>query len=170
MNPKIDINFRVTSDLYYLHIQDLSCWGIAEKQPAVIEITSPGYRESTKMYFHKKDTSYNATNLHKTCGDDCDLPELSDGIYFIRLVASPEKFNHETYFLKTDKFQKDFDKLYIKELEKDCKDCAREQLREIEFQMLASNAYLRQGQIKKSGEIFKIARKKLDRMLNCKDC
>lgn len=170
MNPNINIDFRVESDLYYLHILDLSCWGIAEDKPAVIEITLPGYKKPVKKYFPKKDVSYDSSNLGASCDTSCNKSELTDGIYHIYLKASPETFNHETYYLKTDVFQRDFDKLFIKSLEKDCTDCASKELTEISFRLEASHAYLRMGRISEAGKTFQLARRMLDKMLNCKNC
>lgn len=168
MNPSIDIKFEVSSSLYYLHIKDLSCWGIAENLPAVIEITSPGYKKPYKSYFDKKDTTYDASNLGMFCDTGCTEVELSDGIYEIKLKASPDTFNYHTYYLKADQFERDFDKVVIKSY--DNGDQNKDEIMEIFFVIKASEAQLRMGLVDKAGITFKEARKKLDRIIHCKNC
>lgn len=170
MKPNIEIDFRVTSDLYFLHIHDLSCWGIAKEKPAVIEITMPGYSKPVKRYFYKEDTSYNAASLDMICDDVCPTVELPDGVYHILIKASPDKFFAEYDYLKTDILQRDFDVAYIESLNSDCKDCKRKDLLNIEFQKKVADAYIRKGLIKDASFAYKTARKEIDKIIKCKNC
>lgn len=169
-SPEVNIDFRISSDLYYLHIEDLSCWGIVANKPAIIEITVPGYRKPIKKYFDKRDTSYDASNLDMVCGDTCPKTELPDGVYNIVITASPGTFSQEYNYLKLDKFEKDFDKLRIESLMKECQDCSRKQLNEIEFRIKAAKSLVMFSRVSEASDVYKTARKMLDKLLNCKDC
>lgn len=166
MNPNIDINISVSSSLYFLHVKDLSCWGVAENKPAVIEIKMPGYKKPISKYFDKKDTSYDSLSLGINCGNECDKIELPDGIYDITLKASPDSFSYQTYYLKADKFQKEFDMAFIEAFENE--DISR--LRELEDIVNVTSSYLRMGLVDKAGVAFQEANKKLNRIKNCKNC
>lgn len=170
MNPQVDIDFRISSDLYYLNIEDLSCWGVVANKPAIIEITLPGYKKPIKKYFDKKDTSYDATNLELICGDSCPKMELPDGVYHVRITASPGSFYKEMYYLKLDKFKRDFDRLRIQSLLKECTDCSRSKLYDIEFTINAAKSFMMFTRISEATQAYRQANKELERLLNCKDC
>lgn len=169
-NPKVDIDFRISSDLYYLHITDLSCWGIVKDKPAIIEITLPGYTKPIKKYFNKVDTSYDALNLDMICEDVCPKIELPDGVYNVKITASPGTFYKEHSYLKLDKFEVNFDKLRIQSLTKDCTDCSRKELNEIDFMIKASKSFMMFSRVSEATDAYKKANKIMDRLLNCKDC
>lgn len=170
MNPNIEIDFRISSDLYFLHIQDLSCWGIAQDKPSVIEITMPGYSSPVKRYFYKEDTSYDASSLDMICDDTCPLVELPDGIYHVLIKASPDKFFAEYDYLKLDILQRDIDIAYVESMSNECTDCQRKDLLNIEFQKKVAEAYNRKGLIKEANYAYKTARKALYKILNCQNC
>ena len=69
-----------------------------------------------------------------------------------------------------NKFEKDFDKVRIDSLLKDCQDCSRKELNEIEFRIKASKSFMMYSRVSEASEAYKVARKMLDKLLNCKDC
>jgi hypothetical protein len=170
MNNRIDIDFDIVSSLYYLKVIDMSCWGIIENKPAVIEITMPGYTHSINKYFNKKDTVYDAYSLNMICEDSCEKVELPDGIYHILIKGSPSSYQKEYDYLKADQLVRDLDIALIKSLEKGCHECNKKDVLEAKYLLEVARAYIRSGMVKKASEYYKMARKISDRLKNCKDC
>lgn len=166
MNQTINIGFDVRSDLYNLYIIDNSCWGIAQNLPAVIEITIPGYKTPYKDYFGKKDTSYDSLSLGLTCGDSCDSVELPDGIYHILLKASPDTFNQEHFYLKTDQLIKMMDQVYVK-LDGSESQCKKD-LFYAKFLLDTAHSALRLSNIKLASERYNDAHKIVSKLNKCK--
>ena len=170
MNKRIDIDFDVVSNLYYLKVIDMSCWGIISEKPAVIEITKPGYNTPVKKYFDKEDTVYDAYTLNSVCEDDCEKVELQDGIYHILIKGSPSTYQREYDYLKADQLVRDLDITMIKALDKGCSDCGMKEVLEAKFLLEGARAYIRSGQVKKASEYYKMAKSMSDRLINCKNC
>lgn len=166
----IDVNFFVTSDLYHLVINDISCWGIASEKPAVIEITFPGSKKPIKKYFPKTTTVYDSNSLGMTCGSDCDLAELPDGIYNIKLKASPQSFFHEVRYAKLDQLRRTLDITYVNELDTECVDCRRDELLTLEYKKIQIEALVRRGDIKRAQSIYESVKKRAEKLTNCKNC
>lgn len=169
MNSRIDIDFDIVSSLYYLKIIDMSCWGIIEDRPAVIEITMPGYTHPIKKYFPKEDTIYDAYSLHMTCDDDCEKVELPDGIYNVVIKGSPSTYTKEYDYLKADQLVRDLDKGLIKHLNSGCMECGKKDVLEAKFLLEVARTYIRSGMVKQASDYYKMSRKIADR-LNCKNC
>ena len=167
----IDIRFLVHSDLYHLKVEDLSCWGVAENKPAVIDIYLPGSKKPVSSYFDKRNTIYDSNSLYNDCYDDCeDLVELPDGIYKIELKASPSSFSYEVNYAKLDKLRKSLDLAYVKALKKDCNDCSRDKLLTYEYKFNEIGALVRQGDESTAQELYTRLKKQVDKTNNCKDC
>lgn len=169
-NKKIRIDFDVRSDLYNLCIVDNSCWGISENLPAVIEILLPGTKQPYKNYFGKKDTCYDSLSLGLTCGDVCDNSELSDGIYTIKIKASPESFFKEYNYLKSDQLQRDIDRAYISFADNVCTNACKSEILEAEFLLRTAHAYNRQSNTKDASEKYRQSKSIIDRIVSCKSC
>lgn len=166
----IYIDFFVSSDLYNLVINDTSCWGLAETKPAVIEITFPGSKKPISKYFPKKTTVYDSNSLGVTCGDECDLVELPDGIYNIKLKASPQSFYKEVRYAKLDQLRQVLDAAYVIALDDECKSCKKEELLTLEFKKLQIEALVRRGDIKRAQSIYDGVKKIADKLSNCENC
>ena len=170
-SKKIDIRFSVSSDIYHLKVDDLSCWGISQDKPAVIEITMPGANKPIKKYFPKKTTVYDSNSLFNNCDADCDENvELPDGIYKIKISASPSKFNYEVNFAKLDKLQKKLDLLFIKELEKDCAECDKRYLLEYTYTKILIESLTRRGDRNRASKEYNDLINRININLKCKNC
>lgn len=170
-SKKIDIRFSVSSDIYHLKVDDLSCWGISQDKPAVIEITMPGAKKPIKKYFPKTTTVYDSNSLFNNCDGDCDdLVELPDGIYNIKLFASPSKFSYEVNYAKLDRLQKELDLLFIKELDKDCLECDKRYLTEYVFDKMLIESLTRRGDRHRASKIYKDLYNRVKLKLKCKNC
>ena len=176
MGGKIKIDFNISSDIYNLCIEDNSCWGIAKELPAVIEITTPGRPKSVNYEFNKNQTTcFDALDLNMGCGDECDYIELPDGIYHIKLKASPDSFNKEYYYLKTDLIKKSIHHLYIQIIGKDgfknsCDNPCFKDLMEAENYLRAAESYTYFNQIKKAKQFYDLAKEIVDRLSKCGTC
>lgn len=173
---KISIDFSVNSNPYYLGILDMSEWQLIKDEPSIIQITLPGYSSYSTHYFDKcKNNIFNSINLELDCVGDCGEVEkstLPDGIYKIRVIGSPDTYFKEHYYLKTDMFEMEVDKLYINHLETRNKN--REgfinKMKLVEFLLRSAEAHLRFDDINTSGELFDKAQEMVDELKHCKTC
>lgn len=172
MKPTID--FHIASDAYNLIISDFSDWNIIESKPSIIEITLPGDSTPVKKYFDKnKVVTFTSITLDINCGPDPTVYEkltLPDGIYTIKITGSPDKFNKERKYLKTDNVQLEIDKLVIDAFEKNCVDKIEKKLTEINMLLVAAKAYLRYDNIKTSELIFDQVSDMVDDLKDCNTC
>lgn len=168
MVGQINVDFNVRSDLYHLFIDDLSCWGISEELPAVIEITLPGKKKPFKDYFTKQDTAYNSISLGLSCGDECEKIELPDGVYHIKIKASPETFYKEYYYLKADKLMSKIDIALINNINGgvECLDSILEANTYLEV----ARASVFNSDIRKGKEYYDYSLKLVSRIVECKTC
>lgn len=171
----ISIDFNIVSDVNWIRVSDYSSWGLIEKQPSIIEVTKPGYSSKVVRYFDKNKTNgLNSINLEVNCttGDcpDVELVALPDGIYKIKVIGSPSKYNKERYYLKTDLFDMEVDKVIITSIESGKYMDIEPELVEIGMLIAGAESNLRFDRIKESGMLFKQALKKIDRLVNCKAC
>lgn len=171
----ISIDFNVTSDVYWLRVADYSVWGLAESQPSIIEITLPGYETFITRYYDKNKTNgFNSINLEVNCFDggckEPDLVTLPDGIYTIKVKGSPSTNMKERYYLKTDLFDMELDKIIISSIESGKYMEIEPELVEIQMLIAGAESNLRFDRIKESGMLFKQAVKQVDRLVNCKNC
>lgn len=167
---KPNIDFDVSSDLYNIYIKDNSCWGVASELPAVIEITTPGSKKPYKSYFDKEDTSYDSIALGMTCGDECSKVELADGIYKIKITASPETFYKEYTYLKADQLEREIAKGYISVINGNCSDPCKSDVLQANFLLQGAYSFNSLSDIKGANESYKSAKKIIDKVNNCKDC
>lgn len=105
----INIDFSIldeTLDPTKVIIVDTSEWGEIKDSPAIIEITVPGMKNPIVQYFQKEMvTILNGKNLELQPVTDQLLMDLPDGLYKIVVKGSPDSFNKEKYFLKTDRIR-----------------------------------------------------------------
>lgn len=174
MGQKINIDFDIKSDLYYIKVFDFSVWGLIESKPSIIEITLPGFSTPVTKYFDKfKVNAFSSILLDSTCVD-CDEAEpavLSDGIYVIKVIGSPDKFNKELKYLKTDSLQMEIDRIYIDAISGNTdKDLIMKKLNFIEFLLRGAEAHLRHDMERESRMLFEQAQKLTEDLIECKTC
>lgn len=171
---KIDIEFSVHSNPYFLRVMDLSSWQEIFSEPSIIEITLPGYTRCITKYFDKCKTNvYNSIALEINCSDECGDTEnltLPDGIYKIKVIGSPDTFNQEHYYLKTDMFDMEVDKIYIDNLNSRNRAGLIDKLTEIEFLVKGAEAHLRFDDITTAGMQFEKAQEMVEDLKNCSSC
>lgn len=172
---RIHLDFQIipTGDPKTLVVMDVSTWGVIEDKPAIIEIIPPGSSKKKVYNFVKgKSNVFNSSNLlMSSVGTHADL---NDGIYSITVTGSPDTYCKQRYYLKTDKFQLELDKLYMslgiysngdKEV-----DSKRAALLNIDSLIKTADSFVRAGRVVEGIQYFKRAYKKLKSINNCKDC
>ena len=174
MGQKINIDFDIKSDLYYIKVFDFSVWGLIESKPSIIEITLPGFSTPITKYFDKKKVNiFSSILLESTCTDcDNELPQvLSDGIYVVKIIGSPDKYNKELKYLKTDTIQMELDRIYIDSISGNVDiDLIRKKLNKIEFLLRGAEAHLRYDMERECSMLFDQAQKLTEDLIECKTC
>lgn len=174
MPAKLDIDFSVYSDPYYLKIVDLSSWELIENLPSIIEITLPGYENPITKYFDKhKVNIHHSISLGINCTEECGETEkvtLPDGIYKVKVTGSPSTYSKEIYYLKTDLFNMEIDKVIIEYLNIKNKEGFTNKLTEVEFLLKGAEAHLRFDDISTAGKLFEQAQQMVEDLKECKSC
>lgn len=174
MFQKIDIDFSVYSNAYFLKVADYSTWGAIEAKPSIVEITFPGDKTPVTKFFDKYKTNvFNSITLELNCVGDCGDVEkvtLPDGVYTIKVTGSPSKFNKEIKYLKTDLFDMEVDKIFINSYEKLNRKDLLDKLTEVELLVKGAEAHLRFDNIKMARMLFEQAVKMVDDLNNCEEC
>ena len=115
--PKLNLLFPETHDAKALLIADISQYPVPFSivNPTV-EITVPGFNVLTLAFNAQNFTVYNSMSLNITCSDvDCDLIDLPDGIYYVKYSITPAyRYFVNKSFLRINKLQEKFDKVYLK--------------------------------------------------------
>lgn len=100
--PNILVKVLESHDPQLLLIGDFSTWSFIKSKPATISITLPGAGKPITYSFVKGTiNSYNSQTLETSCSE-CEYSDLNDGVYSILVKGSPDTFNYETHYLKTD--------------------------------------------------------------------
>lgn len=174
MANQVDIDFSVFSNPYFLKVMDLSVWALIENEPSIIEITLPGYESKKTLYFDKCKTNvYNSVLLGINCTDGCDEPNkvtLPDGIYHIKVIGSPDTFNAEKYYLKTDLYDMDVDKVVVDTFNKKNPHDLYDKLKRMELLVIGAESHLRSDDITRASMLFEQAQSMVDDLKNCTDC
>lgn len=174
MSYKIDIDFSIFSNPYFLKVMDLSSWGNIDERPSIIEITLPGYENYITRAFDKYKTNVlNSILLEINCSGECGEVEkvtLPDGIYKIKVIGSPSKYSKEYYYLKTDMYDMEVDKVYIDNLNTKDKSDLINKLSEMEFLVEGAKAHLRFDDINTAGAQFQKALDMVEELKNCRGC
>jgi hypothetical protein len=175
---KIKINFTVIPDYdpETLIVGDLSEWKGAENLPATICIIPPGSKKSINTVFQKHRLNiFNSTNLGLSCVKECeeqDYIDLPDGIWTLVLKSGYEGLEKAVYYLKTDRFQLELDKIYVRaglDFDKEKKQF-REDLQDLHFLINSAHAQIRVGDTSKASRDFQEAQVILKKYIDCKDC
>lgn len=173
MEQSIHIDFILTSNPYYLTVTDTSNWALIENKPSIIEITLPGASTPETLYFDQyKVNNYNSNSLNITCPTECDQERvtLPDGIYKVKVIGSPSNFCKQYYYLKTDMFDMDLDKVYIKYAKNRDRSKIMDLLFQVDLLMRGAEANVKYENINIASEYFSEAVDIVDRILNCPDC
>lgn len=174
---KIRVDFQVlrTYDPKMLLLADTSEWSHIFDTPAIVEVTLPGASNPTVEYWEQgKINVLTSKHLGITCGAGCEdeLVELPDGIYNIKLKGSPDKFNKERYYMRTEKLRLSLDKVYISfglNLER-ANYQSVEKLWNAKLLIEACESHTRQGEIGMAADLYKQAKKIVDGHLECENC
>lgn len=168
---KIHIDFSIHSSPYYLKVVDLSVWGLIENKPSIIEITLPGYaNQVVKFYDKNKLNVFNSNMLGVNCEGQEGLVTLPDGIYEVVVKGSPSTYSNSEFYLKTDLFDMELDKVYIENKDDLFKKAFDEKLTHVELLKKGAQAHLRYGLIKEAGMLFEKAQELLEDLSNCATC
>lgn len=175
---KVIINFTVIPDYdaTSLIVGDLSEWESAENLPATICITPPGGTIPINSVFQKHRLNiFNSVNLGLSCVSQCGeqvYTDLLDGIWTLTLFSGYEGLEKTIYYLKTDRFQLELDKIYVRAgLDFDRKQKQfREDLQDLHFLINAAHAQVRVGDYAKANRDFIQAQTILKKYIDCKDC
>ena len=173
MEQSIHIDFIITSNPYYLSVTDTSNWTLIENKPSIIEITLPGSSSPETRYFDQYAVNnYNSNDLNITCPTECDQERvtLPDGIYKVKLIGSPSNFCKQYYYLKTDMFDMEIDKLYIKYVNRRDRKSVMDQIADVELLIRGAEANIKYENINMASELFNKASEIVDKLLNCPDC
>ena len=106
-----------------------------------------------------------------TCGEQ-DYVDLPDGIWTINVKSAYQGIEKIRYYLKTDRFRLELDKIYIKaSLEYNIKDKQlREDFSDVELMIRTAEAFARDGDFSKASRDFSEAQKILKKYQDCKNC
>lgn len=173
---KIYIEFYVFSeyDPKVLLVGDVSNWLHIEDSPAIIEITKPGATiPLTFTYLKSGINSFNSHNLKISClKGDCteeEFVDLPDGIYTITVKGSPDTFQKTKYHLKTDRLQRDIDKVLMDlgfDYDPD-KAAVRESVFNVQMCLMAANAFIRNAKVQQAKEYYDLAKEELANIIDC---
>lgn len=175
---KVIVNFTVIPDYdpTTLIVGDLSQWRSAENLPATICIIPPGGTKPINNVFQKHRLNiFNSINLGLSCVASCGeqtFADLSDGIWTLTLVSGYEGVEKTVRYLKTDRFQLELDKIYVRagmDFDRNQKQF-REDLQDLHFLVNAAHAQVRVGDYAKANRDFTQAQTILKKYIDCKDC
>jgi len=170
---RLDFDIINTGNPYYLSLYDTSNWGVIKDKVAIIEIVRPGEDNPLIFTFEKNKLNiFNSNLLEEVCLEEgCDVPDLvmlSDGLYSITLKGSPDKFFKCKLYLKTDSFELELSKLFIKYFS-DCKADMKilEKITEIKYLIQGAKSAVRFSNITLANSLWEKATNKLDDLKDC---
>jgi hypothetical protein len=177
MLGKIKIDFQVieSGDTDIIMIGDFSNWLQIENRPAVISIVPPGSTRAVEFNFDKrKINGFNSENLGLDCctEGDSNSSDLPDGIYDIKLEASPNTFFKQRYYLKLDNTKLILAKLVIK-LGFNYNEVNKQELKSlvlIDSLLMDANYAILVGEVSKAYQNFTEALRLIEKIKSCKNC
>jgi hypothetical protein len=158
----------------YLLIYDISNYLNTPERPLLF-ITLPGFDGHIEVEYALNDlTKLDSDSLGLT--DECDydfLSDLPDGVYTVRMAVCPyEELNYTLNILRTTKFEQKLQNLLLT-----YKDCACLDYKEfkstfvdIDILIQSAKAEAATGSVKNATDKYKLALKKLDKLLNKTNC
>lgn len=167
--PKILAKVLDSNNPQILLVADFSDWLFLKNKPATISITMPGSNKPQVYSFVKGSINkYNSKTLYSDCSE-CDESNLPDGIYKIRIDASPNTFFYEFHYLKADSLKLQLAKkivdiglVYTEEAKR-----KMEEIEKIKFYLYEAESNAMLGFISDAQKAFSEAQNLLDRCNNC---
>ena len=174
MNLNINFDVFANSPLY-LAIMDLSDWEYAENLPAYIQITTPGSKKPKSYTFKKFKTNvFNSHNLGLTCfTNDCtgqDYSEIPDGIYCIKVLSSYQDISQTKYYLKTDRFNIEYQKVLLKYGVDNADQNFINYMAKVKYVLEVAKAHTMNGNFVEANRYFNESKKLLKKYVECKNC
>lgn len=175
-------NINIDFDIFSLSpknliVGDASDWIYAKNKPSYITVTLPGSSKSKNFTFKKSNLNrFNSHNLGLSClSGDCTEEvyiNLPDGIYTICVKSSYEGIENTKFFLKTDLFEQEFNKVIIKEdlYSSDQKTDFLLYMMEIQGILRVAKAWASEGDFVKANRHFQHSKEMLSKYLDCKNC
>ena len=173
---KININFNTFSNSpLHLSVMDLSEWLYSESLPSYLLITIPGSKKPKTYTFKKFKTNiFNSHNLGLSClSGDCKeehYVDLPDGLYTICLKSGYEDIEETKFYLKTDRFEVEYNKVLIKYGIDDVDQNFINLMVKIKYVLDVAKSHAMDGDFVKSDRYFQESKKLLKRFVECKDC
>lgn len=173
-NINIEFSVSSTSPLH-LVVEDFSNWVYAEQLPAYVTILIPGSKKPKTYVFKKfKRNIFNSHNLGLSCfTDDCKKEtyiDTPDGIYTICLKSGYENIENTHYYLKTDRFEVEYNKVLVKYGIDDVDQNFINLMVKIKYVLDVAKSHAMLGDFVKADRYFQEAKKLLKQFVECKDC
>jgi hypothetical protein len=168
MNQQINIEFDIFSNgVNTLLVADNSDWAYAETLPSYISVKTPGYADFITFSLRKNRVNVlNSHNLGISCfSGNCDeqYVELPDGIYTIKISSGYQNIDLEKFYLKTDRFELEFDKVAVKHgFEYSGNDILfQDKMLSVKWLLIVAKAHAKLGDFVKAQRFFDSAKKLL---------
>ena len=173
---KINIDFGVSSTSpLHLVVEDFSTWVYAKDLPAYVLITIPGSKKPKTYTFKKhKRNIFNSHNLGLSClSGDCkeeQYIDTPDGIYTVCLKSGYEDIEETKFYLKTDRFEIEYNKVLVKYGIDDVDQNFINLMIKIKYVLDVAKSHAMLGDFVKSDRYFQESKKLLKRFVECKNC
>ncbi len=173
---KINIDFGVSSTSpLHLVVEDFSTWVYAKDLPAYVLITIPGSKKPKTYTFKKfKRNIFNSHNLGLSClSGDCKEEhyiDTPDGIYTVCLKSGYEDIEETKFYLKTDRFEVEYNKVLVKYGIDDVDQNFINLMVKIKYVLDVAKSHAMLGDFVKSDRYFQESKKLLKRFVECKNC
>lgn len=173
-NINIEFSVSSTSPLH-LVVEDFSTWVYAETLPSYVTILIPGSKKPKTFVFKKfKRNIFNSHNLGLSCfTDDCKkevYADTPDGIYTICLKSGYENIENTHYYLKTDRFEVEYNKVLVKYGIDDVDQNFINLMVKIKYVLDVAKSHAMLGDFVKADRYFQESKKLLKRFVECKNC
>ena len=173
-NINIEFSVSSTSPLH-LVVEDFSTWVYAKDLPAYVTILIPGSKKPKTYTFKKhKRNIFNSHNLGLSClSGDCTeehYVDLPDGLYTICLKSGYENIEDTHYYLKTDRFEVEYNKVLVKYGIDGVDQNFINLMVKIKYVLDVAKSHAMLGDFVKSDRYFQESKKLLKRFVECKNC
>ena len=173
---KINIEFAISSTSpLHLVVEDFSDWLYAKDLPSYVLITVPGSKKPKTYTFKKfKRNIFNSHNLGLSClSGDCkeeQYVDTPDGIYTVCLKSGYEDIEETKFYLKTDRFEVEYNKVLVKYGIDDVDQNFINLMVKIKYVLDVAKSHAMLGDFVKSDRYFQESKKLLKRFVECKNC
>lgn len=174
MKPNLDLLFPDTHNLKLLAVVDISSYpkGFRITHPN-LEVTPPNFERVHLSFSPGGMNLYNSHNLGLTCGDECDLIDLPDGIWSMKYTIPPVADNYvEKTFLRVDQLKVRLERAFlctnIDECDSDVKYQDMKRIDQIWFYIQGAIAEANQCNNMMAMKLYKLADGMITKFLNTK--